>query len=54
MDKVSVTPYAANKKIIIADVTVIIYSTKNELQKAAAQAAQQTVDGSEAPAAPEG
>lgn len=54
LDKVSVTPYAANKKILIADVTVIIYSTKNELQKAAAQAAQQTVDGSEAPAAPEG
>lgn len=54
LDKVSVTPYAANKKILIADVTVIIYSTKNELQKAAAQAAQQTVDGSESPDTPEG
>lgn len=54
LDKVSVTPYAANKKILIADITVIIYSTKNELQKAAAQAAQQTVDGSDAPATPEG
>lgn len=57
LDKVSVTPYAANKKILIADVTVIIYSAKNELQKAAAQAAQaaqQAADDSEAPATPEG
>lgn len=54
LDKVSITPYAANKKILIADVTVIIYSTKNDLQKAAAQAAAQTVDGSDSPDTPEG
>lgn len=54
LDKISVTPYAANKKILIADVTVIIYSAKNDIQKAAAQAAAQTVDGAESTDSPEG
>ncbi len=53
LDKVSITPYSANKRILIADVTVIIYSAKNELQKAAARDAAQKVEGSE-PSAPEG
>ena len=40
LDKISITPYEGNKKILIADITVILYSVKNDLQKAALQAAQ--------------
>ena len=40
LDKISITPYANNKKILIADVTVIIYSEKNEKQKEAQRAAE--------------
>ena len=36
LDKISIVPYADNKRILIADVTVILYSAKNEQQKAAA------------------
>ncbi len=39
LDKISITPYEKNKKILIADVSVILYSVKNEAQKAAAAAA---------------
>lgn len=39
LDKISIKPYAKNKKILIADITVILYSTKNEAQRAAAAAA---------------
>ena len=54
LDKISVTPYAANKRILIADVTVIIYSAKNELQKEAAKAASQKVDGTDSSETSEG
>lgn len=40
LDKISVNPYEDNKRILIADVTVILYSTKNAAQKAAATAVQ--------------
>jgi len=40
LDKMSITPYIGDKKVLIADVTVIIYSEKNELQKEAAKAAK--------------
>lgn len=39
LDKISVKPYEKNKKILIADITVVLYSTKTEAQKAAAAAA---------------
>lgn len=41
LDKISVTPFASNKKILIADVSINIYSKKNEKQKALAKAAQE-------------
>jgi Tfp pilus assembly protein PilO len=41
LDKVSIKPYEKNKKILIADVVVSIYSAKNEAQKAAYAQAQQ-------------
>lgn len=34
LDKINITPYANNKRVLIADVTVILYSVKNEQQKA--------------------
>ena len=39
LDKISIKPYENDKKILIADITVILYSAKNEAQKAAAEAA---------------
>ena len=47
LDKISIFPYADNKRILIADVTVILYSAKNEQQKAAAAAASQLDQGDE-------
>ena len=47
LDKISIVPYADNKRILIADVTVILYSAKNEQQKAAAAAASQLDQGDE-------
>lgn len=47
LDKISIVPYAANKKILIADVTIVLYSAKNELQKAAAAAAAEMSEGDE-------
>lgn len=41
LDKISVNPYEDNKRILIADVTVILYSTKNAAQKAAAVSVQE-------------
>ena len=40
LDKIHITPYSGNKKILIADVTVIIYSEKNVQQKDIAKAAK--------------
>lgn len=39
LDKISIKPYENNKKILIADVTVTLYSAKNDAQKAAVAAA---------------
>ncbi len=39
LDKISIKPYENNKRILIADVTVTLYSAKNEAQKAAVAAA---------------
>ena len=47
LDKISINPYEGNKKILIADVTVTLYSAKNEAQKAAIQAAQALSGGDE-------
>lgn len=47
LDKISINPYEGNKKILIADVTVTLYSAKNEAQKAAIQAAQDLGAGDE-------
>lgn len=47
LDKISIVPYASNKKILIADVTIVLYSAKNELQKAAAAAAAELNEGDE-------
>lgn len=41
LDKISIKPYENNKRILIADVTIVLYSVKNEAQKAAAVAAAQ-------------
>lgn len=49
LDKVSIKPYEKDKKILIADVNVIIYSTKNEQQKMLAkQAAEAANQGDQA------
>lgn len=40
LSKINIVPYTGNKKILVADVTVILYSEKNELQKEAAKAAK--------------
>ena len=40
LDKISIKPYEKNKKILIADVVVTIYSTKNDAQKEAYKAAK--------------
>lgn len=40
LDKISIKPYEENKRILISDVTVILYSSKNAAQKAAAAAVQ--------------
>ena len=40
LDKISIKPYEKNKKILIADVVVNIYSTKNETQRQAYKAAK--------------
>ena len=47
LDKISINPYEGNKRILIADVTVTLYSAKNEAQKAAIQAAQDLGAGDE-------
>lgn len=39
LDKISLKPYEKNKRILIADIVVILYSTKNDAQKAAYAAA---------------
>ena len=41
LDKISVTPFVGNKKVLIADVTVNIYSEKNDAQKQAFKAAKE-------------
>lgn len=38
LDKISIFPYASNPKILIADVSVMLYSEMNDAQKAAAKA----------------
>lgn len=40
LDKISIKPYEKNKKILIANISVILYSTKNEAQKIIAAAAE--------------
>ena len=45
LDKISIFPYNNDKRVLIADVTVILYSTKNEAQKAAAEAAAAAAAG---------
>ena len=45
LDKISIFPYNNDKRVLIADVTVILYSTKNEVQKAAAEAAAAAAAG---------
>ena len=40
LDQISIKPYEKNKKILISDVVVTIYSTKNEAQKEAYKAAK--------------
>lgn len=40
LDKISITPFVGNKKVLIADVTVNIYSEKNDAQKQAFKAAK--------------
>ena len=40
LDKIDIKPYEKNKKILIADVTVNLYSEKTEKQKVAARAAE--------------
>ena len=47
LDKISINPYEGNKRILIADVTVTLYSAKNDSQKAAAQAAAALSAGDE-------
>ena len=47
LDKISINPYELNKKILIADVTINLYSEKNAAQKAAIQAAQNLSSGDE-------
>ena len=39
LDKISIKPYENDKRILIADVTVTLYSARNEMQKAALKAA---------------
>lgn len=41
LDKISIKPYENNKRILISEVTIILYSAKNDIQKAAAAAANQ-------------
>lgn len=41
LDKISIKPYEKNKRILIADVVVTLYSTKNEAQRAAYKAAKE-------------
>lgn len=40
LDKISIFPYAADPKVLIADVSVMLYSEMNDVQKAAAAAAK--------------
>lgn len=40
LDKISIFPYAANPKILIADVSVMLYSEMNDAQKEAVAAAK--------------
>lgn len=44
LDKISIKPYEKNKKILIADISVILYSTKNEAQKIIAAAAERAAN----------
>lgn len=50
LDKISIKPYENNKRILIADITVTLYSVKNEAQKAAAAAAELAPQGDQAAA----
>ncbi len=52
LDKISINPYEGNKRILIADVTVVLYSAKSDAQRAAFQAAQ-SMNTSAAPAGDE-
>lgn len=45
LDQINIVPYTGNKKILVANVTVIIYSEKNEQQKQAAKAAKALSEG---------
>lgn len=40
LDKINIVPYTGNKKILVANITINIYSEKNEQQKEAARAAK--------------
>lgn len=60
LDQISIVPYEKNKKILIADITVILYSTKNAAQKIIAQQAaaaenqgDEAVEGTGAVASPD-
>lgn len=49
LDKVDIVPYEKNKRILIADINVTLYSTKNDAQKAlAAEAAKISAEGDQA------
>lgn len=52
LDKISIKPYENNKRILIADITVTLYSVKNEAQKAAAAAAAELAPQGDQAAAP--
>lgn len=47
LDTISIMPYESNKRILIADVTVTLYSVKNDMQKEAAKAALSQPKGDE-------
>ncbi len=52
LDTINIKPYENNKRILISDITITLYSIKNEAQKAAAAAASQLAPTGDQAAAP--